>query len=451
MKKALVILIGWLTIIFSTAPSLSIAEEIIGMDVHGFISQGYLLSRENDFSVDNEDLSFVYSEVGLSFGKELTDDLRLGMQLFAKDFAEVSKNEVIFDWAYADYRFHEILGFRFGQMKFPHGLYNEFRDIDMLRTPIFLPDGVYQEVSHDLYVNDVFLSLQGISSRDLYQSLQGIGLYGYIDLNVLGGLTYQAMYGRQDIESNSDISERQLDYVSKIAPFMPIWSEGNFVENKDVEVDYKYAGCLFWDTPLEGFRMGASLDNLKMSVSSVVSEDLAVDFNGFEIPLLDKGDSLKIKYNKIENWVYSIEYTRNNLLLMAEYLLANKEYEITSEAFERNLLLDGAGADATSTGWYVGGAYRFAHWFEMSGYYSKSNYDDDKSITNFSVNLFNGLDDICATLRFDISEFWILKLESHRFKSSYLTYDSFRDALDKNNRAVEDEWYMYAAKMTVSF
>ncbi len=449
MKNALIFLIGGLAFIFSIVPS--IAGELGSTDIHGFISQGYLSSTTNDFSEDSKDTSFVYSEVGLNFGKDLTDDLRLGLQLFAKEFADLSNNEIVFDWAYADYRFHEMLGMRFGMIKFPHGLYNEIRDIDMLRTSVFLPDGVYREASYDLYVDDVFLSLQGISSRDLYLSLQGTGLYGYIDLGAVGGFSYQMMYGTQNIESSSDNSNRQLDYLSKITPFISVWNEGNFIGSTELQVDYKYAGNLLWDTPLEGLRLGASLDNLKMSVSSKVSKDLAADLNGFEMPLLNKGDSVNIDYNKIENWVYSVEYTWNNLLLMAEYLRTNKEYEIAIDASESNLLIEGAETDSTSKGWYVGGAYRFADWFELGGYYSESRYEDDKSITNFSVNFFTEFDDICATARVDMNEFWTLKLEVHNFRSSYMTFNSFLDAMQKKNITVEDRWYMGTAKMTVSF
>lgn len=451
MKKALIILIGGLASIFYAAPG--IAYELLDVDIHGFISKGYLSSDENNFSVDNEENSFVYSEMALNFGKELNDNLRFGLQLYAKDFADVGNNEIIIDWAYADYRIHEVAGIRLGQIKLPHGFYNEVRDIDMLRTTVFLPDSVYQEASYDLYVNDVYLSFQGISSRDLYLSLQGLCLYGFINLSVMGGLTYEAMYGTQNIEAKSGISDRLLDYFALVAPFMNIYDNDDFIENNDINVDYKYAGTLIWDTPLDGLRLGASLNNLKMSVASTVSKNIVADFNGIEVPMLNKGDSMRINYEKLENWVFSAEYIWNNLLLMSEYILTTKEYEIISEAFERDQLLNssGAGEDSTSTGWYVGGSYRFTNWFELGGYYSKSKSDDDKSITNFSSNFFSELDDICAAGRFDINEFWTIKLEVHNFRSTYYAYESFSDALGKKSKRLEDEWYMYTAKMTVSF
>ena len=143
MKKALIILISGLATILFAAPS--IAYEFLGVDIHGFISQGYLSSGEDSVEED----SFEYSEIGLNFGRELNDNLRFGLQLFAKEFAEVSNNEIKIDWAYADYRFHELLGIRLGQIKFPHGLYNEIRDIDMLRYS----EGYFRNISNQGFCN----------------------------------------------------------------------------------------------------------------------------------------------------------------------------------------------------------------------------------------------------------------------------------------------------------
>lgn len=57
--------------------------------------------------------------------------------------------------------------------------------------------------------------------------------------------------------------------------------------------------------------------------------------------------------------------------------------------------------------WYISGSYRFNEWFEYGMYYSK-----DDGLTNGSGEL-NRLNDICATLRFDVNSYWTLKLEGH--------------------------------------
>jgi hypothetical protein len=75
---------------------------------------------------------------------------------------------VITDWACADYRWRNGLGFRAGIIRQAHGLYNETREIDMLRTAILLPEGVYAENTRDF-----FSRLQGISPLTHPRSMGG--------------------------------------------------------------------------------------------------------------------------------------------------------------------------------------------------------------------------------------------------------------------------------------
>lgn len=447
MKKVLVILMVKIAAIISAESC--VAYELCGVDIHGFISDGYLSNDENNFVEDTGENSFSYGEIGINFSKDLNDNLRFGVQIFAKDFSDVSENEIVVDWAYADCRIYEVLGLRIGQIKFPHGLYNEIRDIDTLRTSIFLPDSVYHEVSYDLYANDAVLSLQGISSRDLYLSLQGIGIYGYIDLSIAGGLTYQAMYGTQKVDPNSNTTKRQIDYLNTKTPFINL--SDSLIENDSVEVDYKYAGNLLWDTPLDGLRIGCSLDNLKMRASSRFTDHLKANINGQDITIVNGGEKIETKYDKLENWVFSAEYTWRNLILTAEYILTIKDYEVASDSF-KSLPIGNAAEQSTATGWYVGGAYRFTDWLEFGGYYSQSNFDTIKdSNTEYSVYFFKEFRDVCATVRFDINSYWAIKFEAHGFKGSYPVNDLLADLATLTSTNVEEDWYMYTAKMTVAF
>ncbi len=445
MKKVLMIVIIGLVAVLSATPG--IAREIGGVDIHGFLSSGYLKGDETAFVKDSDESSFVFGEFGINFSKDLDENLRFGIQLFAKEFNDVSHNEVKIDWAYADYRLHERLGFRLGQMKFPHGLYNENRDIDMLRTSIFLPDSVYQEVSYDLYSNDSVLSMQGISSRELYLSLQGICLYGFIDLSSLGGLSYQAMYGTKKI--NSNITERQVQYSRIQTPFVNLSS--SLFESDEVKVDYKYAGNLIWDTPMDGLRLGCSLDNIKMSASARLSEDLTADIGGNEMVLANSGEVIETKYDKLENWVFSAEYTWDNFIFVSEYILTTKDYAVGDDAFESSPL-GGTSKNNISTGWYVGGTYRLLDWFELGGYYSQSRYDkNNDSDSDYSVHFFSEFDDICLTARFDINMFLAVKLEAHSLRGNYTVNNLSADFTQAISESIEEQWGMYAAKVTAAF
>ena len=75
-------------------------------------------------------------------------------------------------------------------MKKPAGLYNETRDVDMLRTSILLPQGVYND-----------------SWRDATLSITGFGLYGTFDLSSAGAVNYQVQVGEAtEINTNSTMN-----------------------------------------------------------------------------------------------------------------------------------------------------------------------------------------------------------------------------------------------------
>ncbi|GBC63154.1 hypothetical protein DENIS_4147 [Desulfonema ishimotonii] len=84
------------------------AAELGGVDIHGFISQGYLKSDDNNFLGNSEDGSFQFNEMGINFSRELTDKLRIGVQFFSRDLSAVGNNDVVVDWAYGDYRWRRL-------------------------------------------------------------------------------------------------------------------------------------------------------------------------------------------------------------------------------------------------------------------------------------------------------------------------------------------------------
>jgi hypothetical protein len=449
MKKTVIILIaGLTTVLFAAGIN---AAELIGVDIHGFISQGYLTASENDFTSSSDDKDFAFNEVGINFGKELTDNLRFGIQLFSRDFGEFDQNQIEIDWAFADYAFLDWLGVRLGQIKIPHGLYNETRDVDMLRNPIFLPASVYNDLSQDLYGGDIFLSLQGISTRDLYLSLQGIGLYGSIDLSAAGELSYQALYGTQKIDTNIRIGDQMLSaFSNQTGMDFPAGS----IEGDSTEVDYKYASSLAWDSPWEGLRVGFSLDNINMASTSRFTQAL-------EYPVLQpdgttgyaaipSGTLATVNYDKLENWVGSIEYTWNNLILMAEIIQTKKEYVIELPFTPEFILKEKLKSEPW--GWYAGGALRLIDWFELGAYFSQTRNDIDVSVEKLMppIDFYEEFNDICATARFDVNAYWAIKMEAHRFSCDYLKPRPENPASEDFLKQ-EDKWNTYIVKMTAAF
>jgi hypothetical protein len=96
-------------------------ESLRQTDIHGFISQGYLKSTDNvDFlSFGTADGTFEFNELGLNFSNEPAENLRVGMQFFAFDLGELGNDEIVLDWAYADYKIRDYFGLRAGLIRIP--------------------------------------------------------------------------------------------------------------------------------------------------------------------------------------------------------------------------------------------------------------------------------------------------------------------------------------------
>ena len=181
-------------LILSFSVVASHAEEFGEVDIHGFIAQGFIQSDENKFLADTKKGTFEFNEMGINFSTDLTNDLRVGMQFFARDLGEFGNDEIVVDWVFADYHYKPWLGLRMGKMKAPFGFYNETRDVDMLRTSVLLPQGVYNE-----------------GWRDTLSAIKGSGLYGGLTLGPVGSLSYNVQVGIMDIPPEGGIGKFAQD------------------------------------------------------------------------------------------------------------------------------------------------------------------------------------------------------------------------------------------------
>ncbi len=149
------------------------AFDVEEIEIHGFASTGYIKTDHNNYLVLSEDGSFEFNEAGLNVTTALSENLRVGVQLFSRDLGDVGNNDIELDWALLDYHWNEALGLRVGRIKIPMGLYNDTRDYDLLRTSILLPQGLYN-----------------VYFREAEIAYQGAGLYGNLALAAGGRLGY---------------------------------------------------------------------------------------------------------------------------------------------------------------------------------------------------------------------------------------------------------------------
>ncbi|MET0410263.1 MAG: hypothetical protein ABW217_03155 [Polyangiaceae bacterium] len=328
------------------------ADDGVGMvdvQIHGFVSQGFMLSTRNNYLAKSKGGSAEFSEVGINFTAPVTEQLRLGLQLFSRDLGPIGNYDVKADWFYLDYRFADWLGFRAGRIKVPYGLYNEINDVDSARVPILLPQSIYPT-----------------QNRDYLLAQTGGELYGRLDLEAAGALEYRAYGGTIYLE-------------------LPEARPGAPIVVRDLGVPYVVGGRLLWEAPLEGLRLGGSVQALRLDTELLMGTRV-IDW---KLPVIV--------------WVASLEYALGDLLLSGEY----GRWRIRSRSDAPDVIPDEQ-IESDREQAYVMASYRVNDWLQPGAYYSLLFPDmDDRKGRETQQH------DVSATLRFDLNQHWLFKLEGH--------------------------------------
>ncbi len=403
MKKKLFLVTAALVIFFLSAPqTIFAAGGPGGVDIHGVVSQGFINSGEYNYLAHNsKNGSFEYNELGINFAKILTDKMRVGVQFFSRDLGDIANNKVSLDWAYGDYTLNNWLGLRFGKIKLPISLYNETRDIDMLRTCIILPQGIYNE----------FL-------RDTLIAINGAGLNGDVSLGPMGDLSYQLLQGTTNADVDSGVGKfyesSYYDYGLTTARLTENTNKG------------ATSVSLRWDTPLPGLKLGYSR------------------FDGTNIAKLYMTTSVEMELHaRTAFQTYSAEFTWSELVVTAEY------HHRENDTDRRVNMVPSGKTHTISESYYLMATYRFTDLFSLGAYYSETYPDADDKDGDDQINVDHKAweKDIALTLRFDLNPYWVLKFEGHAVNgtANVFTLDNLDNDFD------EEDWYYGVAKMTVSF
>jgi hypothetical protein len=326
----------------SRAHALDVGDEnnLASMKVHAFVSQGFILTVGNDYLADDStNGSFEFSEVGINFTKNLTDRLRVGVQLFAQDLGPSGNYDAKMDWFYLDYRFADWLGLRAGHLKIPYGLHNEVQDVDSARVPVLLPPSVYP-----------------LQTREILFAQTGAELYGFARLGAFGALDYRVFGGTVF-----------LDADSLTPPGTPF--------DIDFQVPYVVGGRLLWETPLVGLRVGGSIQALR------------IDTTAF-IPAMEP---LEIK-NESMRWVASAEYAVADLMLTAEYSRWKAKQRSSNDMLSAPIDQQSERAYAMATyrllPWLHPGAYYALHFPDVDEREGRENQQHDVALTlRFDINM----------------------------------------------------------------
>lgn len=402
MKK----IIFWVmaAIIFSGS---AMALEYGQVNIHGYLSQGVVKSDKYDYYYANtSEGSVEFNELGINFSTKLSDQLRAGMQLRASDMGEIGNNNIFIDWAYGDYKFNDFLGVRVGKFRKATGVYNETRDIDASRTSIFLPNSViYSE-----------------PARDVASVLRGVNVYGKVM-----GFDYQIMGGLRGVTIESGFARSAVDQINSRSPVTLEEADRSF---EDVDEDPSYTLHLVYNTPF-GLSIGSTIDYFSLEYINE-NPDLIENFK-------------VLGYNNC----FFLKYVLGELIVVAELFSQESEIEIFT-SIDIPGMENPIARDISLLSYHLVTSYRFTEWFELGCFYTEYFEDKDDRDGKEQAEEWGllpasfWLKDFALSTRFDINDYWIVKLEGHMMNGL--------NGVDFSSRENPDEdWYLVAAKVTYTF
>jgi hypothetical protein len=379
----------------ASAVDIGSEDSLASVELHAFASQGFILSKYNNYlDVDTTHGSFQFSELGVNLTKNLTDRFRVGLQLFAQNLGPTGSYDIKADWFYLDYRFANWLGVRAGRVKIPFGLYNDSADIDSARVAVLLPQSVYPE-----------------ENRNYLLAQTGGEVYGYANLHAAGALDYRAYAGTIFIDTTT----------TSPSPY----------QISNFNVPYLVGGRLMWETPVNGLRVGGSLQSLRLDAT--ISPASATTTEGTTAPPA----SADIQIPAVL-WVASVEYIGGDLLLAAEY----SRWYIGENS--SNAMLFPGSPTVTSERAYALATYRASKWLQPGIYYALMFPDVDER-----GGRGNFQHDIATTLRFDINAYWLIKAEAHYMIGTAGVDPTLNDNAQLSS--LQQSWGVFLLKTTAYF
>jgi len=402
------------------------AVEVGGVAIHGFVSQGYIKTDDVNYLAETKKGTYQFNEAGINFNYT-KNKLRVGAQVFSRDLGDLGNNDVVLDWAMGEYRIFDELGVRAGRIKMPFGFYNQGRDVDLLRTPIFLPSAVYDE-----------------GLRDVVNAYNGFGLFGILDAKVVGDFEYELFIGSMSLEEDGlFIQDKMEDVRITLENDLPLGITGA-ASGMTVDCERASGGSLRWTTPVPGLRLGVSALTTDMEVNT----DLELMVSPLMIP---GGLTVPAKAwvdVRAESQVFSGEFTWDRLTLASEY---NHLRLASTDHMQQELLKIDSSDDVVSHegGWYASGTYQVLDWLTLGLYYSEFYADledkDGDQLGGHTPKSYAWQKEWVPTLRFDPVQNWVIKLETHFVDGSARCYNF------NNTYKRADNWNLYAIKTSYSF
>lgn len=337
------------------------AQELADLQIHGYVTQGFLYSSKNNYlSMNSSSGSLQWTDGAISLADSVTPKLRVGIQLHMYQLGQFGGPSIVVDWALADYKFDDRLGFRAGKVKTIIGLFNDSQDVDSVHQWVLLPQAMYP-----------------IDNRGFNLAALGGQVYGTLRLGErYGNLQYSADVGEAYLDPNGGYEE-QLSEAGLTFPEAPGGTT--------------YGGDLRWNTPVPGFLVG----------SSALSQSLDGTANDGTLHM--PASSTTAQYAQ---WQHGRLYVAGEYWRMPFQLFGTVGGVAAYEAFDNRA-------------WYPMVTYRLTEKLKVGTYYSHymNKVGDTSNPASYSK-------DWVVSGRYDFNSYLYGKVESHFLHGTGLGYYS---------------------------
>lgn len=391
---------GGLLLLMLSAFSLQ-AQDINNRQVqwHGFLTQGYIKTSDNNVFGDSEQGSFDFTELGLSASYRASEKLLLAAQGLSRNAGEMSDGSPSVDFLLMDYQLFNAEtgtgGIRVGRIKNSLGLYNETRDVAFTRPGFLVPQVIYFDK-----VRNLVLSSDGVMFyRNVFTD------NGHFLLTAGGGKTI--------LDKNVEMAYLFEDRAGEL----------------EADDGATWLASGFYTTADERLKLGLSGAGTSMEYSP------------------GAGDFLQAGSTDFKFWVASFQYNWEKWTLSAEYMQEPIEWKQYGPFFPDK--------KATAEGYYLQTAFRLKPEVELMLRYEEGFADkDDRQgqaisiLTGGSVPGFSQFSKIITTgLRWDLSPSVMVRAELQLHEGTFIL--SSRENADPTN--LDKNWNQFSVLASYRF
>ena len=380
--------------------SATFAQDLSNIQIHGFVTQGFLYSSTNNYlSTNSSSGSLNWTDGVVSISDQVSDKLRVGVQMHMYQLGDFGGPALQVDWAAGDYRVNDKARFAFGKVKTVIGLFNDTQDVDAVHLWALLPQGVYP-----------------IDNKTFSLAHYGADFHGDMTLGERGGtLSYRAYAGYRTLGLDSG-------YVKAIDLAMPGFDQAFGLPNALITSapgGKVFGGDVRWQTPLKGLLIG----------SSASAEDLQGSAGAVSIHAAR--NVVTQQYVKFERskFLAAFELKRMPVTLTYTANTAGGPIPITNLVDWRS--------------WYAMTSYRVTEKFEVGTYYS---HLVDAGGGQNTSHIGNYSKDWTISSRYDFNSHFYAKIEEHFVHGTDIGFYS-----DSNPNGEKPRTNILAAKVGFSF